>query len=292
MDITLEQARVFESVARLGTIQRAAAELHRGHSAILYSLKGLEEQTRIQLFNREGYRNRITLEGEIVLKFCRKLLDTRRELEEACHKIKEGWEPSVRLIYDEVVNFNFIGGALFKLTQLQVPTELKILSAHLDEVENLFQSQSADMMVTILPFHKLQVPSHRLPPIHMHLVAHRTHPLSKFRVRLNTEDLNKHTFITIKTAAGAVGLSTESMKFDSYFYVAGFMTKKLAIMNQLGFGWLPDYLIEDELHKGTLTVLKTAIDNKTSLYPKLYHRPQESLGRAAQQLLRYLKQNS
>ena len=39
MEITLEQAKVFDAVARAKTVQKAALELHRGHSAVLYSWK-------------------------------------------------------------------------------------------------------------------------------------------------------------------------------------------------------------------------------------------------------------
>lgn len=290
MDITLEQARVFESVARLGTIQKAAAELHRGHSAVLYSLKGLEEKTGLSLFDRAGYRNRITPSGQVVLKYCEKLLSVQRELADTCRMISGGWEPSLKLIYDEVVDFNLIGRALFRLNEMRPPTEVKVLSAHLDEVERNFLEENADMMVTVLPFEKLLLQSHRLAPIRMHLVAHRLHPLSQGdRAKLTFADLNRHTFITIKTSPGEVALSTEKMDFDSYFFVKGFMTKKLAIMNRLGFGWLPDYLIADEILKGSLRLLRTEVKNTGTVRPRLYHRPEEQMGKASLELLRFLK---
>lgn len=289
MDITLDQARAYEAVARLGTIQKAANEIHRTHSAVLYSIKNLEEQTGIKLFDRGGYRNRITLGGELVLKYCRKLLETRQELLNACSKIKDGWEPSLKLIYDDVVDFNFIGRALFHLNEMQAPIEVKILSAHLHEVESLFLTEKADMMVTVLPFQKLDLPSRRLAPIQMYLVAHHQHALNqKHRGRVSNEQLNRHTFITNRTTPGQVGLSTDKIHFDSYFYVNGFVNKKLAIMNKLGFGWLPDYLIAPELKKDTLKILKTEIDNSIRLHPRLFFRHEENLGKASRRLLQHI----
>lgn len=290
MDVTLEQAKVFEAVARLGTIQKASAELNKAHSAVLYSLKTLEEQTGLSLFDRSGYRNKITREGDIVLKFCRQMLSTRRELEDVCTKIKSGWEPSMKLVYDGVVDFNAIGDALFVLDQMKVPTEVKVLSAHLNEVEELFSAENADVMVTILPLQRLQIPSLRLKPIRMHLVAHARHALNRSgRLRLMSADLNHHTFIRIKTAPGHIGLGTEQMIFDSYFYVNDFTTKKTAILKRLGFGWLPDYLVLEELKRGTLKPLKTEIDNTHTVYPRLYHRPDEQVGKATRELLKYFR---
>ena len=293
MEITLEHAKVFEAVARLGTIQKAAEELNKVHSAILYSLNALEKQTGLELFDRSGYRNRLTLEGEIVLKYCRQLLEARQELEDICLQIKGGWEPSLKLVYDGIVDFNHIGDALYILDKLKAPTEVKVLSAHLSEVEDLFVIEKADMMVTILPLQRLQIPSINLKPIRMYLVAHQQHALGRAsRKRLSYSDLNQHTFVQVKTAPGQIGLSTEQMKFDSYFYVNDFHTKKAAILKRLGFGWLPDYLIKKELKAGTLRLLKTEIDSTHTVYPRLYHRPEEFVGKATRELIKFFRESS
>ncbi len=290
MDVTLDQAKAFEAVARTGTIQKAAAELHKGHSAVVYLLRALEDQCRLKLFDRSGYRNKITLEGEIVLRFCRQLLETRRELAHACSNLQGGWEPSLKLIYDGIVDFNFIGDALFRLNEMKAPTEVKVLAAHLSEVEALFATETADMMVTILPIHEANISSIKLKPIVLRLVAHRDHPLGNpRRGEISKQGLNEHTYIRIKTSSGQVGLSTEQMKFDSCFFVNDFTTKKMAIMKNLGFGWLPDYLIETELRKKELRVLKTDLDNTHTVYPALYHRSEKHLGKAATELLGFFR---
>lgn len=289
MDITLEQARVFEAVARLGTVQKAAAELHRGHSAVLYSLKNLEQQTGLVLFDRGGHRNQVSGEGQIVLRYCRKLIAARDELIDVCQNLKNTWEPSLKLIYDGVVDFNDIGDALYRLNEMKAPTEVKVLSAHLHEVRGLFEQENADIMLTVVPLPHLKNQSHKLSPIRLRLVAHRDHPLgAQSRGRLSIEDLNRHTYINIKTPS-AVGLSTDPVEFDSVFSVNGFVVKKTAILKKLGFGWLPDYMIKDELRKGQLQILRTELDNEHVLQPRLYHRDEEFMGKATRKLLEFLK---
>lgn len=290
MEITLEQAKVFDAVARAKTVQKAALELHRGHSAVLYSLKTLEDQVGFSLFDRSGYRNRLTLNGEKVLQHCRKLLEARRELVDACLQLKTGWEPSLKVVYDEVIDFNIIGDALMGLNELKPPTEVKVLSAHLREVESLFVAEHADLMVTVSPIMDHKIPTARMRPIYMKLVAQSGHRLNQVRRgKLKLEDLNRHTHVTIKAPDSALGLSTESFRFDSYLFVGDFTTKWSAIRKGIGFGWLPDYLIANDLEKGVLKVLKTEIANSVKLQPVLLHRPQESLGRAAKELLKFLR---
>lgn len=287
MHVTLEQARVFESVARLGTIQKAAAELNKGHSAILYSLKSLEDQIRLKLFDRSGYRNQVTLQGDMVLRLCRELLETEAKLKNLAQQISQGWELSLKFIYDDVIDFNLIADAFFKLDSMQPPTEVKVQSAHLHEVEEVFARERADFMATILPIAKWNGPSIALPPHRMLLVAHKDHPLAKkSRRRLNVHDLSRHTFVAIRKTAGLVGFGTENVPFNSQFFVNSFSIKKIAILKRLGFGWLPDFLIDAELKRGTLVVLKTELENSHTLHPRLYHQSQDLMGRAGRELLR------
>ena len=287
MEITLDQARVLESIVRTGTVARAAAEMKRRHTALIYAIRKLEEQVGVVLFDRSGHRNRLTPQGEIVLRHCRELLQAKERLEAACRKLSGAWEPSFKLIYDEVVNFEPMADAIGRLGRMNAPTEIKVFSGHLNEVESLFEREAADMMVTILPFQRLQIPSIRLKPIEMRLVAHRRHPLSlKKRGRLTFQDLSRHTFVAIKPNSGQVGLGTEQMSFASCFYVPGFIAKKIAILKRLGFGWLPDYLIEAEVRSGMLQVLRCDIESVHTLHPRLFYRSKESLGPTASQFVK------
>lgn len=290
MNITLEQASAFEAVARLGTIQNAAQELHKGHSAIVYLLKSLEAQTGLMLFDRSGHKNKMSLQGEIVLKYCQQLLSTKKELEYICQSLKGEWEPKLKIIYDGVINFNDIGDALFMLNEMKAPTEVKVLAAHLHEVQSKFEEEKADMMMTILPIHTPGMDELRMPPIRLLLVAHAEHALGKkSKSKLSRQRLNQHTFIKIRETGGLVGLSTEAMDFDSSFFVNDFHTKKLAILKKLGFGWLPDYLIQDELKQKKLVVLRGELHSEHLVEPRLYHRQEELLGKATRELLRFLK---
>lgn len=291
MNITLDQACALDAVARLGTIQKAAKSLHKGHSAVMYLIKSLEEQTQINLFDRSGYRNQMTLEGEIVLKYCRQLILTRSELEQVCLKLRSGYEPSLKLIYDGVVDFNIIGNALLKLNESHVPTEVKVLAAYLHEVETKFEEEKADIMVTILPIKQPDISSIKLTPIRMLLVAHQTHALAhKYKLKkISLSDLRKHTFIKITGTSRELGFSTEPLEFASSFSVNDFSTKKQAILKGLGYGWLPEYLLKAELKAKSVQILKTEIDNEHFLSPRLYHRKEEAIGKTTKQLLNYFR---
>lgn len=299
MDITIEQAKAFDAVVRAGTLQRAAQSLNKGHSAVMYLIKSLETQVGFDLFDRSNYRNQVTQEGKIILRFCQKLIETQEDLKAACQKMHTGWEPSFQLIYDAVIDFQEITQALSHIQDEQTPTEVRVLPAYLDEVEEQFKKLRADIMVTIVPIQCDNTVAIHLKPINMYLVAHKNHGLHQKLTTLHKkrggkrtlccEDLQAHTYIQLKEVSPRLGLSTEDVKFNSAFYVNDFGTKKQALMNGLGFGWLPEYSIIKELKAGELKILnmEAGLKNKHILRPRLYHRQEEVLGKAALKFLEH-----
>ena len=100
--VTLDQARALDALDRAGTLVAAAAALHKGHTAVMYGLRQLEAQTGLTLLDRRGYRLRLTAAGRRVLELCRRMLEAEAGLVAACHQMRTGWEPSVRVVHDGV----------------------------------------------------------------------------------------------------------------------------------------------------------------------------------------------
>lgn len=61
----LPALRAFEAVARLGSVVKAADELHVTHGAVSQQLRSLEEHLGLSLFQRQGKRLSITDDGRI-----------------------------------------------------------------------------------------------------------------------------------------------------------------------------------------------------------------------------------
>jgi len=61
----LPALRAFEAVARLGSMTRAAAELHLTHSAISHQIRAMEDELEVLLFQRQGKRLLLTDAGRL-----------------------------------------------------------------------------------------------------------------------------------------------------------------------------------------------------------------------------------
>ncbi len=291
--ITIDQAKAFVTTARLGTVQAAAKELNKGHSAILYLIRGLEAQLGLQLFNRKNYRNELSSHGQSILRLCQELLQKQEELISASLRLRQGWEPLIQLIYDGVVDFHPIASALLQIQKEELPTEIKIQTGFLDEVETLFKESQADIMLTILPMKIHRLESTPLPEIEMLLVASSQHPLAQkpppktHSKGWGLQDIGGYHFVHVRNSLSKsrLGFETDGISFRSTIMVNDFPTKREAIVKNLGIGWLPRYLIEKQLKSGNLKIIKTQFKNSHILKPRIYHLPIESMGPATRKLL-------
>lgn len=286
--ITLDQARALDAFAREGTFQRAGKLLHKAHTAVIYAIASLEEQLGVDVLDRSGYRTRLTPAGVRVLDACRRLLDAEREVFSLCAEIKHGWEPSLRIVIDGIVPPGPVVDAVARLAT-EAPTRIDVVAEFLSGVEETFSRSEADLMISVLPPQSVALRSVPLPPIDAYLVAHATHPLAVTRGWLTRADLEAHLLLSVRGSDPRLELSTSGLEQRSRVHLNDFATKKAAILAGAGYGWLPGYLVDDELRRGTVRKLRWKPGNEHAFRPRLYHRATPALGRAAKRVVEALR---
>jgi len=288
MNVTLEQARALDALARHGTFTAAAEALHKGHTAVLYALRTLEAQTELTLLDRRGYRTRLTPAGERILEHCRKLLAAERELEAACAEIRAGWEPALCIVFDGIFPAEPLLRVVKALHAEGASTRFHISAEFLSGVETAFVRDEADLMVSLLPPTVPGLRTYRLPALKAVLVAQREHPLARRRGLLKDEELAEHLVLTVRGSDPRLQLSTNVLETLSTVHLNDFAAKKTAILEGLGYGWMPEYMVSRELRRGELKVLKLPGGATHAFHPQLHHRAGVTLGRAARRLVKAL----
>jgi DNA-binding transcriptional LysR family regulator len=285
MNVTLDQARALDALARHGTLQKAAAALHKGHTALLYGLARLEDETGLTLLDRRGYRTKLTPAGERVLEQCRRLLAEERGLATVVDEIKTGFEPWVHVVLDGLLPIEPVLSAVAALRAEGAPTRLKVSVAFLGDVEATFLRDNADLMASVLPAETPGLRATKLPPVRARLVAHRDHPLARQRGPLSLEALHPHVLLTVRGSDPRLELSTSALERQASVHLADFGSKKAAILQGIGYGWLPEHLLAPELGRKILRALPLGRGATHTFQPRLYPREGARPGRAAQRLI-------
>lgn len=103
MKLTLDALQVMDAIERLGSFAAAAAELHRVPSALTYSVRKLEQDLDVVLFDRSGHRARLTSAGQELMQQGRHLLRAAGELECRVKRVATGWETELRIVLDIMI---------------------------------------------------------------------------------------------------------------------------------------------------------------------------------------------
>lgn len=88
MNITFRQLRVFDEVARQGSMNGAAAVLHLTPQAVSMQIKEIETQLDLQLFDRQVRQVVLSTAGEYFLVHARRMLGALKEAEDTVARFK------------------------------------------------------------------------------------------------------------------------------------------------------------------------------------------------------------
>lgn len=99
---TLHDLQCFDAVVRGGGFEGAAKLLHRSHPAVFTAVAKLERQLDLQLFDRTGYRVRVTDAGRAFHERARSLLREASELDAYAAHLAAGEESELRVVIGDL----------------------------------------------------------------------------------------------------------------------------------------------------------------------------------------------
>jgi len=285
MRITLDALETLDAIVRAGTFAGAARALGKAQSAVSYGVRQLEEGLGVPLFDRSGHRALLTEAGQRVLDEGRVVLARARRIETIAARFTEDWEARLEIVVDGILPLEPILGALRQLSADGVPTTIQVKMEFLGGVQDRFDRDRADVMIVKDYVRSASLLERRLPEVEVVLVAASDHPLAESEAELSLADLHRHVELTVHDSSESKRV-TDARIFGGprVFYLSDFGTKKQALLLGLGFGWVPRYLVRDELSRGELVVLRYEGGARYTFTPMLVHPKDRPLGRAGVRL--------
>jgi DNA-binding transcriptional LysR family regulator len=243
--ISLAQLSILDAVVTEGSLQAAAARLGRTHPTLHTALTNLEREVGFKLFDRDGYRLKLTPGGAALLARARRVLGEMRELHAFAAQTAAGEEAELRVVIGDLS---------------PLPKMLRILRAFFD---------AHPQTRLHLQFEALSGPWEALLEDRADVMLHHVDPGDP---RFETVGLGRMKlipvvapgFLPFPAAAATVQCiirdSAKAPSTKSYFVLEGArictvsdqMMKKEVILQGLGWGHMPDYLVEAELRDGQL----------------------------------------
>lgn len=261
--LTLDALQLIDAIARRGSFAGAADELGRVPSAVTYAVRRLEDDLDVLLFDRRGYRARLTPAGEELLREGRHLLAAADELAQRVRRVASGWEQELTLALDNLIPFARLVPLLDEFMRI-APTQLKITDEVLGGTWDALISGRADLAIGAIqegPEPSRLGAGYRAEPlgtVSFVFAVAPGHPLAAVGSPFPAGELRKHRQIVVADtsqrlaprAAGLLGLA-------DVLTVPTLAAKIAAQKAGLGCGFLPAHLVRDAQARGELIVKTT-----------------------------------
>lgn len=242
-----DKLRIFHAVADAGSLTHAGETLHLSQSAVSRQIRALEESLNTTLFHRHARGLILTEQGELLFAASKEIA---KRLESTAARIRDSQDE----VFGELRVTTTIGfGTLWLAPRLGALYErhpdLKI-DLMLEERVLDLPMREADVAIRMKEPSQADLIRKRLMSVRMRMYASPDYLDRRGRLE-KMEDITDHRLIcqspsAAQVAAGA-GLVAELLSYEvaSLLTVNSYFGVLQAVINGLGIGVLPDYLVDD-----------------------------------------------
>jgi DNA-binding transcriptional LysR family regulator len=251
--LTLHQLVCFEAVVSEGSFQAAADRLRRSQPSVSSSVKNLENQLQLSLLDRSGYRVTLTEAGRSFYERTRIFLQDAKRLRDHATQLAMGEESELRVVVGDLSPLPETLALLRSFFDQSPGTQLHL---HFEAIsgpwERLFEDE-ADLI-----FHHIDKSDPRLEFVDLLIVEHIPVVAPNFlrfpaSPSITPEQMRDYVQCVIRDTA-------RHLPPSNYFLVEGArswtvsdqLMKKELILQGMGWGHLPRYLIETNLRDASL----------------------------------------
>ncbi|MCT8998570.1 LysR family transcriptional regulator [Chelativorans intermedius] len=256
---TLDQLQVFLAVAEEGSFSAAARRLNRAQSAISYAIANLEAQLELKLFERTGTRHpRLTEAGAAMVEDARRMAASLQLLRARARGLRQGLEAEVRLAVDVLVPMPVLTLVL-KAFRATFPTVgVHLHTGALGAVVDLVLRGEADLGIAGEAGFKKhgeglvvrQIAERRIVP-----VAAPDHPLALAEKPVPAAVVREHFQVVITDQTEHTrGRNFRVFAFNTW-RVSDALAKHALLLEGLGWGGMPLWMVEKDLAAGRLVEL-------------------------------------
>ena len=243
-----DKLKIFHAVAEAGSFTNATINLNLSQSAISRQIQSLEQELKVQLFERHARGLTLTENGEYVFKTAHEVISKLKEVETSLGDQKN--KPSGKLTITTVRSFgtHWLTPRIQEFMKLNPEIEVELI---FDDKELDLSTRQADIGIFMRRPKQLNYIQRKLMDINYHIYGSNKY-LEQYGIPKTVNDLNKHRFISFGRGAPSpvfnpdwamkLGMK-DNKKRKSVMKVNSVMGLLLAVESGVGLAALPDYLV-------------------------------------------------
>jgi DNA-binding transcriptional LysR family regulator len=268
--VSLEALEMVDAIARRGSFAAAADELGRVPSAVTHAARRLEEDLDVLLFDRAGYRARLTPAGEELLREGRHLLAAADDLARRVQRVAAGWERELRIALDTIIAFERFVPLLDRFCGV-APTQVRVTEEVLGGTWDALLAGRADLAIGASQEgpspHRLSVGyrSEALGEIELVFAVAPSHPLAALPSPLDSAEIRRHRQVVVGDTSQQLAPRTSGVVGAIDVLTVPTMAAKVEAQRAgLGCGYLPRGRVADAVARGELVIKDTGHGARSS----------------------------
>jgi DNA-binding transcriptional LysR family regulator len=240
------------AVVEAGGYAGAARRLHRTQSTITYTIKKLEEQLGLEVFELKGRRAVLTPTGQVLYRRGKALVSDAARLERAAAELARGQEPQIRLAVDVVYPTWLLLECLGVFGDEQPDTRIELYETVLGGTDEALIAGEVDLAIgSAVPGGFLGDP---LMQMRFVCAAAPAHPLHALGRPVTLDDLRAHRHLVVRDS-GVQRTRSGGWLNEKRWTVSHKATSIHAACMGAGYAWFPEDTVRAELESGRLARL-------------------------------------
>jgi DNA-binding transcriptional LysR family regulator len=294
LKLSIDALEVIDAIARKGSFAAAAESLYRVPSAITYTIRKLEEDLGVAIFDRSGHRANLTEAGAELLKEGRYLLDAAHALESRVKRVATGVETDLGIAINDLFNNQAVFQILQAFYAQGFGTRVKVMREVFGGSWDALLSGRADISIGAPG----EAPpgggfsTKLLGQLEFVFAVAPNHPLAHLAEPLDNQDIIQYRAVAAADSSRNLPPRTSGILSGQDVLTVPDMQSKLeAQIAGLGVGYLPINLAKQQARLGKL-IIKEVAESKTLAPTFLAWSNQRTtpMGKAQQWMLKQLEQ--
>jgi DNA-binding transcriptional LysR family regulator len=255
MRLSLDALETLDAIDAQGSFAGAAEVLHRVPSAVTYTVRKLESDLGVALFDRSGRRPVLTPAGRTLLERGRELLRQAEALENRVKQAAHGWETQLSVAVDEVVPVSLLFPLIAEFDAMICGTRLRLSTEILGGAWDALADRRADLSVAapgdVPP--GLGLSAERIGYMHFVFACAPFHPLAEAVEPIPASVVQHYRAVVVADSSRRLSPRSAGIETGQETLVVSSVAAKLeAQIAGLGVGYLPAYLAQPEIAAGRL----------------------------------------
>lgn len=289
-DINLQELLCLNAVVEEGSFQAAADRLHRTHPTVFNAIKNLENRLGLCLLDRSGYRVSLTAEGRSFHLKTRQVLDHVAALQKHAQFLAAGEETELRVVIGDLCHLPDTLARLKRFFDDCPGTRLHLQFETLTGPVERLMDGDADLILHHIDEADARMEFIRLGKVKLIPVV--APGFLKFAIHdaITVEQMRDYVQCILRDTA----THTQHREYHlipgahSWTVSDQFMKKEL-ILQGMGWGNMPYYLVQDELADGSLLSIRGRYFKESQLQLVAARRSDVMHGPVAARLWTYLQ---